>query len=79
MGICLSILQAAAAGDSGAPLLNIAKENEETKERLGETLLAIHSGGDSAFVATRVTGSRRKIYPQWWIRVRLKSNPINLA
>ena len=63
------ILQAPCPGDSGAPLLSIGEENKETNERLGQTLLGIHSGGDNTCIAKGLF--RRKTYPQWWIRVRL--------
>merc|ERR1712062_149624 len=65
----------ASPGDSGAPLFNNATVNEETKEKTGETLLGIHSGGQTIFLAINVQREQQKpelgqkLFPKWWVRV----------
>ena len=48
-------------------MYNIAEESEDGNEKHNETLLGIHSGGDSPFVAASL---KEKNYPKWYIRVR---------
>ena len=62
-----TLIQDAAAGDSGAPLFTIGKVSQDG-EKTGETLIGIHSGGDNPFGANAL--KKQVFLPKWYARVR---------
>ena len=67
----LFLTQDVGQGDAGAPLFTFDKALSTPEEQVGQTLIAIHSGGDDSLSGRCVKKENCHFYPKWWTKVKL--------